>query len=328
MAKNKDKNTGKFLNLIEKNYFNTYLKDIGNEQLLSGNDEIKLTKSIKENDQKAFDKLIRSNLRFVVSVAKQYQGNGISLNDLINEGNLGLIRAVKRFDETKCCKFISYAVWWIRQSILQAINEYNKTVRLPLNRIGTFNRLSRISANLEQELKRKPTLKEIAQTMNLEEKEVCEVVKTSKHFIHLDAPLFQDDSYNLSEVLVDTRSQSTDDNLIKESLKSSINNVLLLLSERESNVVRCYFGFESKQMTLDEIGNEMGLTRERVRQIEAKAIRKIRNLKICDELRDYLNQDLTGISNVPYEYKTSVNNFKLKKIANKSTSRKGKTFSD
>jgi len=266
-----------------------YLQEIGKVDLLSAEEEIELAKRIKNGDSAALEKLTKANLRFVVSVAKQYQNQGLSLGDLINEGNLGLIKAGKRFDETRGFKFISYAVWWIRQSILQALAEQSRIVRLPLNRVGALNKIGKAYSNLEQEFEREPSANELASELEMDVKDVADTLKISGRHISVDAPFSHGEENSLLDVIQDDEQPSPDNSLISESLKSEIKRVLSTLSEREAQVLKLYFGFDTEHaMTLEEIGEKFNLTRERVRQIKEKAIRRLRHASRSKNLRTYL----------------------------------------
>ena len=266
-----------------------YLQEIGREELISIEEEVELAQAIKRGDRRALDKLTRANLRFVVSVAKQYQNQGLSLPDLINEGNLGLIKAAEKFDETRGFKFISYAVWWIRQAILQALAEQARIVRLPLNQVGTLNKISKALAKFEQENERRPSAEELAKELNLPEDKITETLKVAGRHISVDAPFVEGEENSLLDVLTSDDTPSTDSVLLDESLSSEINQVLTNLTEREAEIVKCFFGICGyPEMTLDEIGMKYDLTRERVRQIKEKAIRKLRNDIHCASLKPYL----------------------------------------
>jgi RNA polymerase primary sigma factor len=266
-----------------------YLQEIGKVDLLSPDEEIELAIRIKKNDQIALEKLVKANLRFVVSVAKQYQNQGLSLGDLINEGNLGLIKAAKRFDETRGFKFISYAVWWIRQSILQALAEQSRIVRLPLNRVGALNKIGRAYSNLEQEFEREPNAHELAQELDMDISEVSDTLKISGRHVSMDAPFTQGEENRLLDILENDDQPSPDFTLMSESLKSEIERALSTLSEREAEVIKLYFGLNKEHsLTLEEIGEKFNLTRERVRQIKEKAIRRLRHASRSKNLRAYL----------------------------------------
>lgn len=266
-----------------------YLQEIGKVDLLTPDDEIELAIAIRKGDDKALEKLVKANLRFVVSVAKQYQNQGLSLGDLINEGNLGLIKAAKRFDETRGFKFISYAVWWIRQSILQALAEQSRIVRLPLNRVGALNKIGKAYSNLEQEFEREPNAHELAQELDMDISEVSDALKISGRHVSMDAPFAQGEENRLLDVLENAEEPSPDYSLMSESLKSEIGRVLSTLTERESEVIKLYFGLNNEHsLTLEEIGERFNLTRERVRQIKEKAIRRLRHASRSKNLRTYL----------------------------------------
>ena len=266
-----------------------YLQEIGKVDLLTAEEEIELAIKIKEGDKKALEKLTKANLRFVVSVAKQYQNQGLSLGDLINEGNLGLIKAGKRFDETRGFKFISYAVWWIRQSILQALAEQSRIVRLPLNRVGALSKIGRAYSNLEQEFEREPSADELADELEMDVKEVTDTLKISSKHVSVDAPFAQGEENRLLDVIKNDEQPSPDNMLLSESLKTEIARALSSLPEREAEVLRLYYGIETDHaMTLEEIGEKFNLTRERVRQIKEKAIRRLRHASKSKHLRTYL----------------------------------------
>ncbi|MBI1938905.1 MAG: sigma-70 family RNA polymerase sigma factor [Ignavibacteriales bacterium] len=266
-----------------------YLQEIGKVDLLTPDEEIELAVRIKKNDPKALEKLVKANLRFVVSVAKQYQNQGLTLGDLINEGNLGLIKAAKRFDETRGFKFISYAVWWIRQSILQALAEQSRIVRLPLNRVGALNKIGKAYNNLEQEFEREPSAHELAQELEMDISEVSDALKISGRHVSMDAPFLQGEENRLLDVLTNEEIPSPDFTLMTESLRNEIERALSTLSEREAEVVKLYFGLSKEHsLTLEEIGEKFNLTRERVRQIKEKAIRRLRHASRSKNLRAYL----------------------------------------
>lgn len=268
-----------------------YFQEIGKVDLLTPEQEIELAIRIKQGDQAALETLTKANLRFVVSVAKQYQNQGLSLGDLINEGNLGLIKAAKRFDETKGFKFISYAVWWIRQSILQAIGEHSRIVRLPLNRVGALNKIGKAYNTLEQEYERTPNISELAKELDMEASEVAYALEISGRHISMDAPFAQgdDSSNNLLDVIPDDQQAAPDTNLMQQSLKSEIDSVLSTLTEREATVIRYYFGLDTENsLTLEELGEKLNLTRERVRQIKEKALRRLRHTSRSKNLMAYL----------------------------------------
>ena len=266
-----------------------YLHEIGKVELLSAEKEVELAKRIKKGDQDALATLINANLRFVVSVSKQYQNQGLSLPDLINEGNLGLIKAAQRFDETRGFKFISYAVWWIRQSILQALAEQARIVRLPLNKIGSINRINKTFSKLEQQYQREPTLEEVAEMLETNLEYIEDALNVSNIHISMDAPLKDEDGNNMYDVMLNGDSPSPDKNLIYGSLRKEIERSLSTLGDREAEILRYYFGLNNNQPhTLEEIGDEFGLTRERVRQIKEKAIKKLKNQYRNRLLKSYL----------------------------------------
>lgn len=266
-----------------------YLQEIGREDLISVQDEVDLARRIREGDQKALDKLVRANLRFVVSVAKQYQNQGLSLPDLINEGNLGLIRAAQRFDETRGFKFISYAVWWVRQSILQALAEQSRIVRLPLNRVGSLNKINKERSKFEQEFERIPSAEELAERLDIPADQVADTMKVSGRHISVDAPFADGDENSLLDVLINDDTPTPDRVLNQESLSKEVDRALQQLDERERNIVKMYFGIGGQEMTLEEIGAKYDLTRERVRQIKEKAIRRLKSQK-SRLLKSYLGE--------------------------------------
>jgi RNA polymerase primary sigma factor len=266
-----------------------YLQEIGKVELITPEDEVVLARRIKSGDHDALAKLVKANLRFVVSVAKQYQNQGMSLPDLINEGNLGLMKAAQRFDETRGFKFISYAVWWIRQAILQALAEQARIVRLPVNKIGSINRINRAFARLEQEFEREPSSQEIGEMLEMAPDEVKDSLKTNGRTVSMDAPISSEEDNNMYDVMQSTDTPSPDKNLINESLAYEIERALSTLSPREAKVLKLYFGITMKHpFTLEEIGEELGLTRERVRQIKEKAIKRIQYTTRCRILKTYL----------------------------------------
>jgi RNA polymerase primary sigma factor len=266
-----------------------YLQEIGKVDLITAEEEVELAQKIRAGDENALDKLTKANLRFVVSVAKQYQNQGLTLPDLINEGNLGLIKAAKRFDETRGFKFISYAVWWIRQSILQALAEQSRIVRLPLNKIGSINKINKMYAFLEQANERVPSAEEIAKELDMTISDVKESMKNSGRHVSMDAPLVEGEDSNLYDVLRSGESPNPDKNLLHESLRTEIERALETLTPREADVVRLYFGLGEKHaMTLEEIGETFDLTRERVRQIKEKAIRSLKHTSRSKILKTYL----------------------------------------
>ena len=274
----------------EERSLDLYLKEIGTTPLINAEKEVELAKKIRLGDQVALDDLTKANLRFVVSVAKQYQNQGLSLADLINEGNIGLIKAAKRFDETRGFKFISYAVWWIRQAILQALAEQSRIVRLPLNRVGTLHKIGKISSSLEQEFGREPSADEIAKELALTTGEVSDTLKISNSHLSLDAPFSVSEDNSLIDVLEDDLQPSPDESLLTDSLKKEITSALDSLTAREAEVITLYFGLNhEKPLTLEEIGARFNLTRERVRQIKEKAIRRLRHASRSKALRAYLN---------------------------------------
>ena len=268
-----------------------YLQEIGRVELLTGDDEIDLAKlinKIRAGDQQALERLVNANLRFVVSVAKQYQNQGLSLPDLINEGNLGLIKAARRFDETRGFKFISYAVWWIRQSILQALAEQSRIVRLPLNRVGALNKIGKKFSELEQAFEREPTAAELAEQLDMSVAEIAETIKISGRHLSVDAPFVQGEDNRLLDILPNDLQPPPDSELMRESLRVEVQQVLTTLSQREAEVIKLYFGLEGVTLTLEEIGEKFNLTRERVRQIKEKAIRRLRHASRSKALRSYL----------------------------------------
>jgi len=267
-----------------------YLQEISRLEMITAEEEVILAKRIKEGDSIALEKLTKANLRFVVSVAKQFKSSGMTLGDLINEGNVGLIRAAQRFDETRGFKFISYAVWWIRQSIIQALAESSRTVRLPSNKIATINKVARISSELEQQFMREPTIEEMAKASQLSEEQVSECFITKQRQISVDAPFMEGESDGLLQVLEDTCLEKPDAGLNLQSLQKEIQMALNSLTDRESEVLHCYYGLEgTNSMTLEDIGIKFNLTRERVRQIKEKAIRRLKHTSRSNALRIYLN---------------------------------------
>jgi RNA polymerase primary sigma factor len=266
-----------------------YLQEIGKVDLLTPDEEVELAKRIKEGDQLALEKLTKANLRFVVSVAKQYQNQGLSLGDLINEGNLGLIKAAQRFDETRGFKFISYAVWWIRQSILQALAEQSRIVRLPLNRVGSLNKISKTFSELEQKFEREPSPDELAEVLDVTTSEVVDTMKISGRHVSMDAPFVQGEENSLLDVLENDSEEKPDSELMNDSLRREVQRALSTLTQRESDVITLYFGLNGEHsMTLEEIGEKFNLTRERVRQIKEKAIRRLRHTSRSKALKPYL----------------------------------------
>lgn len=265
-----------------------YLQEIGREDLITVEEEVELAQRIKQGDRIALEKLTRANLRFVVSVAKQYQNQGLSLPDLINEGNLGLIKAAEKFDETRGFKFISYAVWWIRQSILQALAEQSRIVRLPLNQVGSLNKINKALAKFEQENERRPSAEELAKELDIPVDKIADTMKVSGRHVSVDAPFVEGEENSLLDVMVNDDSPDADRGLINESLTREIERALSTLSEREHEIVKKFFGIGVPEMTLEEIGDEFGLTRERVRQIKEKAIRRLRQSSKSKLLKTYL----------------------------------------
>lgn len=267
-----------------------YLQEIGHEELLSTDEEVELAQRIRKGDKRALERLTKANLRFVVSVAKQYQNQGLSLPDLINEGNVGLIKAAEKFDETRGFKFISYAVWWIRQSILQAIAEQSRLVRLPLNQVGSVNKIARELNKFEQEHERKPSVDEIAERVDLPEDKIADAMKANSRHVSMDAPIADGEDSSMIDFLAGD-SSNTDRELVTESLKAEVSRILKLLTDKEQKVVRAFFGIDgSPEMTLDEIGEKYNLTRERVRQIKEKALRRLRHNTKNKLLKSYLGQ--------------------------------------
>ena len=267
-----------------------YLQEISHEELISVEEEVELAQRIRKGDSKALEKLAKANLRFVVSVAKQYQNQGLSLPDLINEGNLGLIKAAEKFDETRGFKFISYAVWWIRQSILQAIAEQSRIVRLPLNQVGSVNKINKILNRFEQENERRPSIDEIADKIDLPEDKIADVLKVPGKQVSVDAPFSDGEESSLLDVLPNANAPMADNELVKESLRNEIDRALQTLNDRERNIIEAFYGINQPEMTLEEIGDKFGLTRERVRQIKEKAIRRLRQNTKSKLLKTYLGQ--------------------------------------
>lgn len=265
-----------------------YLQEIGKEDLITVEEEVELAQRIRKGDQKALEKLTRANLRFVVSVAKQYQNQGLSLPDLINEGNLGLIKAAEKFDETRGFKFISYAVWWIRQSILQALAEQSRIVRLPLNQVGSLNKINKAFSRFEQENERRPSPEELADSLDLPAEKVADTLRVSGRHISVDAPFVEGEDNSLLDVLVNDDSPIADRTLINESLSTEVERALSTLTERERDIIKLFFGINTQEMALEEIGEKFGLTRERVRQIKEKAIRRLRHSSRSKLLKTYL----------------------------------------
>ena len=267
-----------------------YLQEIGHEELLSVDEEVELAQKIKKGDRKALERLTKANLRFVVSVAKQYQNQGLSLPDLINEGNVGLIKAAEKFDETRGFKFISYAVWWIRQSILQAIAEQSRIVRLPLNQVGSVNKINKVLNKFEQENERRASIDEIAERVDLPEDKIADAMKINGRHISMDAPLTEGEDGSLIDVMPNKDSPEPDNMLVMESLREEIKRALQTLNERERKVIEAFFGIDQPEKTLEEIGTEYGLTRERVRQIKEKAIRRLRHNTQNKMLKTFLGR--------------------------------------
>ena len=265
-----------------------YLQEIGKEELISVEEEVELAQRIRKGDQEALERLTKANLRFVVSVAKQYQNQGLSLPDLINEGNLGLIKAAEQFDETRGFKFISYAVWWIRQSILQALAEQSRIVRLPLNQVGSLNKINKAFARFEQEHERTPSAEELATELELPKEKVTDTLRVAGRHISVDAPFADGEDNSLLAVLVNTDSPNADRGLINESLATEVERALEILTDREQDIIRYFFGIGTSEMTLEEIGEKFDLTRERVRQIKEKAIRKLRQSSRSIPLKSFL----------------------------------------
>jgi len=265
-----------------------YLQEIGREELISVEEEVELAQRIRQGDQVALEKLTRANLRFVVSVAKQYQNQGLSLPDLINEGNLGLIKAAEKFDETRGFKFISYAVWWIRQSILQALAEQSRIVRLPLNQVGALNKIAKAQSRFEQENERMPSSEELAEMVDIPRDKISDTLRVSGRHVSVDAPFVEGEDNSLLDVLVNDDSPNADKGLVNESLNKEIERALQTLAPREREIVKSFFGIGCQEMTLEEIGERFGLTRERVRQIKEKAIRKLKNNSRSKLLKGYL----------------------------------------
>ncbi len=265
-----------------------YLQEIGREDLITVEEEVELAQAIKRGDKKALEKLTRANLRFVVSVAKQYQNQGLSLPDLINDGNLGLIKDAEKFDETRGFKFISYAVWWIRQSILQALAEQSRIVRLPLNQVGSLNKISKAFSKFEQEHERRPSAEELAEQLDIPVDKISDSLKVSGRHISMDAPFVEGEDNSLLDVLVNDDAPIADRTLINESLQQEIDRALSTLTERESDIIKMFFGIGYQEMTLEEIGDKFQLTRERVRQIKEKAIKRLRSNSRNKLLKSYL----------------------------------------
>lgn len=268
-----------------------YLQEISKEEMISVEEEVELAQRIKKGDRKALERLTKANLRFVVSVAKQYQNQGLSLPDLINEGNLGLLKAAEKFDETRGFKFISYAVWWIRQSILQALAEQSRLVRLPLNQVGAAGKINRILTKFEQENERRPSVEELSEQIDLPQDKIDEaILANNAHHVSMDAPFSDSDEGSLLDVIINSDSPMADNLLVIESLRSEIKDALKVLNERERNIIEAFFGIDQPELTLEEIGVKYSLTRERVRQIKEKAIRRLRENTKNDILKSYLGQ--------------------------------------
>ncbi|MBW6459009.1 MAG: RNA polymerase sigma factor RpoD/SigA [Bacteroidales bacterium] len=268
-----------------------YLQDIGREELITAEEEVELARRIKSGDDMALEKLVKANLRFVVSVAKQYQNQGLSLPDLINEGNMGLIKAAQRFDETRGFKFISYAVWWIRQSILQALAEQSRLVRLPLNQVGSLNKIKKATSRLEQEFERPPSVDELAKKLDIPEHKLDKAMKITTRYVSMDAPIAEDEDTRFLDVFVSEDTPRTDSNLMRESLNKEIQRSLSTLTEKERDVINLYYGIGMNHgLTLDEIGAKFNLTRERVRQIKEKAIRRLKHTSRSKLLKAYLGE--------------------------------------
>ena len=265
-----------------------YLQEIGREELVSPEEEVELAQRIRQGDQVALEKLTRANLRFVVSVAKQYQNQGLSLPDLINEGNLGLIKAAEKFDETRGFKFISYAVWWIRQSILQALAEQSRIVRLPLNQVGSLNKINKALGKFEQENERQPSNEELAEMIEVPKDKIADTLRVSGRHVSVDAPFVEGEDNSLLDVLPNDDSPSADRGLVSESLSTEIERALQILTPREREIIKSFFGIGCQEMTLEEIGERLDLTRERVRQIKEKAIRKLKKPSASKLLKTYL----------------------------------------
>lgn len=267
-----------------------YLQEIGHEELISAEEEVELARRIKTGDRKALEKLTKANLRFVVSVAKQYQNQGLSLPDLINEGNIGLLKAAEKFDETRGFKFISYAVWWIRQSILQAIAEQGRVVRLPLNQVGSVNRINKVLSKFEQENERRPSVDEIADKTDFPHEKIEDVLKVNTRQVSVDAPMADGDGTSMIDFMQSDSDSSTDEELLKESLRAEIASALSVLNDRERNVIEAFYGINQPECTMEEIGKKYGLTRERVRQIREKAIRRLKQNTQNKMLKAYLGK--------------------------------------
>ncbi len=265
-----------------------YLQEIGREELVTPDEEVELAQRIRKGDQEALEKLTRANLRFVVSVAKQYQNQGLSLPDLINEGNLGLIKAAEKFDETRGFKFISYAVWWIRQSILQALAEQSRIVRLPLNQVGSLNKINKALGKFEQEHERQPSNEELSEMIDVPKDKISDTLRVGSRHVSVDAPFVEGEDNSLLDVLPNDDSPSADRTLVNESLNTEIERALSTLTDREREIIKSFFGIGCQEMTLEEIGERFGLTRERVRQIKEKAIRRLKSPSRSKLLKSYL----------------------------------------
>lgn len=266
-----------------------FLQDVGREEMVSAEEEVLLAQRIRNGDQEALDKLVKANLRFVISVAKQYQNQGLSLPDLINEGNLGLIKAAKRFDETRGFKFISYAVWWIRQAILQALAEQSRIVRLPLNQVGALGKIKKESSRLEQYLERNPTIEELSEILDTSRAKLNDVLSISMRAVSMDAPLVGDEDVSLIDVYVDDNAQGTDGTVMQESLSTEIQRTLSVLNKRERDIITLFYGIgQTHGYTLDEIANHINITRERVRQIRDKALKRLKQTAKTEQLQSYL----------------------------------------
>lgn len=265
-----------------------YLQEIGHEELLTTEQEVELAQKIRKGDKKALERLCKANLRFVVSVAKQYQNQGLSLPDLINEGNLGLLKAAEKFDDTRGFKFISYAVWWIRQSILQAIAEQSRLVRLPLNQVGSVTRIMKEAYKFEQEYERKPSINEMAERIDMPEDKIADAMNANSHEVSVDAPFVNGEEGSIVDSMTNPDSPTTDNELVKESLRTEVERMIKLLGDREQKVIKAFFGIGEPELTLEEIGVKYNLTRERVRQIKEKAIRRIRHNTKNKLLKSYL----------------------------------------
>ena len=265
-----------------------YLQEIGREELVTPDEEVELAQRIRKGDQEALEKLTRANLRFVVSVAKQYQNQGLSLPDLINEGNLGLIKAAEKFDETRGFKFISYAVWWIRQSILQALAEQSRIVRLPLNQVGSLNKINKALSKFEQENERQPSNEELSEMIDDPKDKISDTLRVGSRHVSVDAPFVEGEDNSLLDVLPNDDSPSADRGLVNESLNTEIERALSTLTDREREIIKSFFGIGCQEMTLEEIGERFGLTRERVRQIKEKAIRRLKSPSRSKLLKSYL----------------------------------------